>query len=100
MKTLYTEEDKYIRAKKRVENIKGFYANLLAYCLVIPFLFFINHMTSPHYYWFWWPMFGWGIGLLFHAYKVYVNDGMFGRNWERRKIEEFMREDEENNRWN
>jgi hypothetical protein len=31
---------------------------------------------------------------------VYVNDGMFGRNWERRKIEEFMREDEENNRWN
>ena len=41
MQKQYTQEDKYIRAKKRVDNIKGFYANLLAYCLVIPFLFFI-----------------------------------------------------------
>ena len=35
MKTYYTEEDKYIRAKKRVENIKGFYANLFRIITII-----------------------------------------------------------------
>ena len=100
MKTDFTEEQKYIRAKKKVDEIKGFYWNLLSYCLVIPFLIFVNLMTSPGYQWFWWPMLGWGIGLLFHGYKVYVNDGVFGRNWERKKIEKYMREEEDKNRWN
>jgi len=40
----------------------------------------------------------WGIGLCFHAYKVFVNDGMFGSGWEKRKIEQFM-EEEERKRW-
>ena len=55
MKTYYTEEDKYIRAKKKVDNLKGFYSNLLSYCLVIPFLIFINLMTVPEHHWFWYP---------------------------------------------
>ena len=102
MKTRTKEQfdDSYVRARKHVEEVKEFYYSLISYVIVIPFLAFINYWTFWEYQWFWWPMFGWGIGLLFHAYKVYVNDGMFGRNWERRKIEEFMREDEENNRWN
>jgi len=102
MKTRTKEQfdDSYVRARKHVEEVKEFYYSLISYIIIIPFLAFINYWTSWHYQWFWWPMLGWGIGLLFHAYKVYVNDGMFGRNWERRKIEEFMREDEENNRWN
>lgn len=93
-------DDRYVRARKHVEELKEFYYNLIAYCVVIPFLIFINYTTSWHYQWFWWPMFGWGIGLLFHGYQVYVNDGVLGRNWERKKIEEFMREEEEQNRWN
>ena len=71
METNYTEEDKYIRAKKKVDNLKGLYSNLLSYCLVIPFLIFINLMTSPGYYWFWFPMIGWGIGIAFHAFRVF-----------------------------
>ncbi len=102
MKTRTKEQfdDSYVRARKHVEEVKEFYYSLISYIIIIPFLAFINYWTFWEYQWFWWPMLGWGIGLLFHAYKVYVNDGMFGRNWERRKIEEFMREDEENNRWN
>jgi len=89
----------YIRAKKRVQDIKDFYYGLIAYCLVIPFLIFINYRTSWNaFQWFWFPLFGWGMGIGFHAYKVFVNDGLFGSNWERKKIEEFMRE-EENNKW-
>ena len=70
MKTYNTEENKYLRAKKRVDNLKGFYSNLLAYCLVIPFLIFINLMTVPEYLWFWYPLIGWGIGICFHAFGV------------------------------
>ena len=93
-------DDKYVRARKHVEELKEFYYNLISYCFVIPFLIFINWYTSWDFKWFWFPMLGWGLGLIFHAYKVYVNDGVLGRDWERKKIEEFMREEEQQNRWN
>ncbi|WP_204346070.1 histidine kinase [Psychroserpens algicola] len=92
-------DDRYVRARKRVEDMKEFYYSLISYCLVIPFLFFIWYRYTPNtIQWFWFPMFGWGMGLAFHAYKVYVNDGVLGKNWEQRKIEKFMREEED--RWN
>jgi hypothetical protein len=92
-------DDAYIQARKHVEKLKEFYYNLLSYCLVIPFLAFINWKTSWQFQWFWFPMFGWGIGLAFHAMSVYFEGGRFGRNWEQRKIREFM-EQEERQRWN
>ncbi|WP_033961423.1 histidine kinase [Psychroserpens jangbogonensis] len=94
-------DDSYVRARKRVEEIKEFYYSLISYCLVIPFLIFIWFRYTPHsIQWFWFPMFGWGMGLAFHAYKVYVNDGVLGSGWEKRKIEKFMREEEDQQRWN
>ena len=92
-------DDRYVRARKRVEEQKEFYYNLISYCCVIPFLMFINYQTFWDYKWFFFPMFGWGLGLSIHAYKVFVNDGVLGRNWEQRKIEKFMKE-EESNRYN
>nr|WP_321228457.1 histidine kinase [uncultured Psychroserpens sp.] len=93
-------DDRYIRARKRVEEMKEFYYSLISYCIVIPFLFFIWFRYTPNtIQWFWFPMLGWGMGLAFHAYKVYVNDGVLGNGWEKRKIEKFMREEEEQ-RWN
>lgn len=90
--------EKYERALKRVEELKGFYYNLVAYCLVIPFLIFINYKTYWEFEWFWFPIFGWGLGLSFHYYHVFVNNGIFGRKWEERKIQEFIEEEEK--RWN
>jgi two-component system, LytTR family, sensor kinase len=92
-------DDSYVRARNHVEELKGFYYSLISYCVVIPFLIFVNYWTSWHYQWFWWPMLGWGIGLAFQAYKVYVNDGVLGRNWEKRKIDEFMQEEENQSHW-
>ncbi|WP_460219667.1 histidine kinase [Psychroserpens sp. MEBiC05023] len=93
-------DDRYIRARKRVEDMKEFYYSLISYFVVIPFLIFIWYRYTPHtIQWFWFPMLGWGMGLVFHAYKVYVNDGVLGKTWEERKIEKFMRE-EEKERWN
>ena len=93
-------DDRYIRARKRVEEMKEFYYSLISYCIVIPFLIFIWFRYTPHtIQWFWFPMLGWGMGLAFQAYKIYVNDGVLGNGWEKRKIEKFMRE-EEKQRWN
>jgi len=93
-------DDRYVRARKRVEEMKEFYYSLISYCIVIPFLIFIWFRYTPNaIQWFWFPMLGWGMGLAFHAYKVYVNDGVLGNGWEKRKIEKFMREEEEQ-RWN
>lgn len=93
-------DDSYLRARNHVEELKGFYYSLISYIFVIPFLAFVNYKTSWHFQWFWFPMFGWGIGLAIQAFRVFINDGAFGRNWEKRKIEEFMKQEEDDSRWN
>lgn len=89
----YNEQDAYYKAKKRVEEIKGFYSNLLSYCIVIPFLIFINYRTSWEFQWFWFPMLGWGMGLIFHAFGVFG----YGKSWEERKIQEILEKEESSN---
>lgn len=86
----YNQQEAYKRAKKRLDELKGFYGHLLSYVLVIPFLILINYMTYWGYKWFWWPMLGWGIGLAVHALGVFGKDKIFGKEWEERKIKEYM----------
>ncbi|MDH3323638.1 MAG: 2TM domain-containing protein, partial [Flavobacteriaceae bacterium] len=93
MSTNRLTEDKYMRARKKVDEIKGFYLSLIAYILVIPFLFFIwLKFTSHTIQWFWFPMFGWGIGLVFQGFSAFGTP-IFGNNWEERKIKELMEKD-------
>jgi len=92
-------DDSYVRARNHVDELKKFYSSLISYFCFIPFFIFINYWTSWDFKWFWFPIIGWGIGLIIHALKVFVNDGPFGRNWEKRKIEQFMKE-EDRKRWN
>jgi len=90
---MYTEDlenNKYVKAVEKVERLKEFYQNLASYCLVIPFLIFINLKFSPSFYWFWFPAFGWGIGLTFHFLEVNNYNIFLGKNWEDRKIKELM----------
>lgn len=87
----------YQKAKKRVKAIKGFYANLVMYILVISFLAFINLKYTPENIWFCWPMLGWGIGLLFHAFGVFKITPFFGEDWEEKKIKEFMENEKKQN---
>ncbi len=90
MKTDYIDDSsKYIRAKKRVDELKGFYGNIVAYCVVIPFLIFINYQTAWGYKWFWFPLFGWGLGIVIQAFTVFG----YGSDWEERKIREIMNKD-------
>ena len=95
MENNYQEEERYFKARKRVEEIKGFYGNLIAYIVVNIGLMVLNLLTSPGYLWFFWPMIGWGIGVLFHGMKVFNYMPFFGKDWEEKKIKEFMDKEEQ-----
>ncbi len=94
MKT-QASENSYIRARKKVEELKEFYSSLASYVVVIPFLIFINYRTFWEFKWFWFPAIGWAIGLAFHAFKVYGP----GFSWEERKLRQFMEEEKNKTKW-
>ncbi|WP_420602201.1 2TM domain-containing protein [Flagellimonas sp.] len=85
-------EYKYRRAKEKVDALKGFHKNLLTYCIVIPFLAYINYRTTS-FTWVIFPAVGWGFGLLMHWMHVTGYNPFFGKDWEKRKIQEFMDND-------
>ena len=79
-------------AKERVERLRSFYADLFSYIVINAFLIVVNLLTSPGTLWFYWVSIGWGIGLVFHAYSTFGRDRVLGREWEERKIKEYMKE--------
>ncbi|RIV32798.1 histidine kinase [Flagellimonas lutimaris] len=88
-----SNEHRYARAKERVENIKSFYHNLIAYCIVIPLLVYLNFRTTE-FPWAIFPAIGWGLGLVGHWMTAYGQNPFFGKEWEERKIQEFMNDKE------
>jgi len=69
------KSDAYVRAERRAEAKLGFYKSLVVYLAVNLLLFLINLLTSPGKWWFYWPLFFWGIGVFFHFLKVFVTQG-------------------------
>jgi hypothetical protein len=93
MTPMSDDEQAYARAKKRVEEIKGFYVHLGIYLIVNTMLFLINVLSDSGNYWFYWPLLGWGIGLAAHAFTVFAMGGLFGTNWEERQIRKLLEEE-------
>lgn len=94
--TIFNENTAYIKAKERVENLKGFYGNLISYCFVIPILVIIN-LNQGGFQWFWFPMMGWGMGVSFHAFETFG----YGKSWEEKKIQEILNKNNQSNqKWN
>jgi uncharacterized protein YhhL (DUF1145 family) len=84
-------DEKYKKAKNRVEELKKFYGNLVTYGVINVILIIINLVTSPGSLWFYWVTIFWGIAILLHASKVFILKGKFlGEEWEERKIKEIM----------
>ena len=69
------KDEAYIRAEKRVKAKIGFFYHLIVYVIVNLTLVFIWYSTGVENQWFWWPMVGWGIGLLFHGMGVFLSTG-------------------------
>lgn len=88
----YISDKKYARAKKKVEDIKGFYIHLFIYSLMVPVFIFLN-FRSTSFPWALFPIIGWGIGVSGHAMEVFGYNPLFGKSWEERKLKEFMEKD-------
>ena len=85
------EENSYFKAKQRVREMKEFYGNLLSFCVVIPFLIFINYRTYWEFQWFWFPLLGWGLGLTIQGFSTFG----YGAVWEEKKIQEIMEKEQQ-----
>ena len=77
------------KAKKKVKAKKGFYQHLTTYAIINAFLVFLNLFTTPEYLWFFFPLMGWGIGLLFHYVDVFGVPGfdILNQDWEERELQ-------------
>lgn len=89
---VYIDDKMYKKAKERVEKIKGFYGNLLAYCIVIPFLAILNYNTTD-FPWVVFPILGWGFGVTAHGMEAFGYNPLWGKNWEERRIRKYMDDD-------
>ncbi len=87
-----SEEDLALKlAYRRMRRLRSFYLHLVPYCIVTPSLFALNLWhASGGPYWAFWPALGWGIGLLFHAARVFGWSSFLGADWEKRQVEKYL----------
>jgi hypothetical protein len=100
MDNKFRQEDSFIRAKKRVKAIKGFYIHLIVYILVNIFIsgiIIFGLMKSGYSFKEAFSHFGvystwffWGIGMFFHWLGVFGSTAFFGKNWEKKQLEKYM----------
>lgn len=98
------DEIAYKNAKIRVQKLKKFYSHLFTYVVVnilissIRVFSDVNNGSSfsealldirNHTIWFYW-----GIGLAFHTFSVFGLQLFIGKDWEERKIRQFMKDEE------
>lgn len=89
-----TDQAKLVRARKRIQELRGFYQHLAAYLFVNVLAVVANLMSSPQKMWCQWLIIGWGLGLGLHAFTVYSADLLWGSSWESRKMKELLDQDE------
>jgi 2TM domain len=91
---------KYIQAKQRVKMLKRFYIHLFLFLVVnIALLFRLLMLEKDESMnFFVWVvlniMITWSIGILIHAWIVFKGRLIFSKDYEDRKIEELMRENQ------
>lgn len=98
MENFSNDFQKFERAKKQVKEIKDFYAHALWFVFGMAFMIFINLKYSPQYLWFLWSLLGWGIGLFFHGARVFNWFPFMNKDWEEKKIKQFMEEEDNQKR--
>lgn len=87
------DEKRYKAARRRIKKLKDFYSHVLVYVAFNLMLFFIDMFDGNGTLdWFFWPLLGWGSAVLIHAFDVYILDGVWGVQWEERKMQEFLGE--------
>lgn len=103
MESKFTQEQKYVLARKRVEKVSKFYKHFATYIVVNIFLsaiFIVGDMNDGdtfneafldyHNYKIW---FYWGIGIAFQALNTFGANLFFNKDWEERKIKKYIEEE-------
>ena len=96
--------NKYSRAKAKVDKIRGFYLHFMIYfiiCTGITVYKIYRNLNNGETFDYAFYDFStaaiwlfWGIGIAFHAFGVFGLDYILGKNWEERKIKQYMEEEE------
>ncbi len=88
-------EIKYLEAKRKVKQLKGFYTHATVYVLVNLFLIArkIYHGKSIFDIDIYWTALFWGIGLLVHGSSFFLPHFFLGKDWEEKKIRDLMDEE-------
>ena len=74
-------------ARKRVRRRMRFVRHALVYIVVVSSLLLIDALNGGGW-WFYWPMIGWGIGLLIHILVVVAP--VFSSDWVERRAERIL----------
>lgn len=90
----FISEKRYNLAKKRVDELKVFYMHLGIYIIFIPVFIYLNFLSQAGFPWAIFPILGWGFGLASHAAETFNYNPFFGKDWEEKKIREFMDKDQ------
>lgn len=91
------DEIKFLQARKRVNQLKGFYTHLALFIVVNFFIIIIKKINGPH-------VAGepqikisqfltiivWGVFLIAHGLSVFLPGLILGKDWEEKKIREIM----------
>lgn len=86
-----TRDPRYAEAVRHARAVRGFYTHAAIYALVNLGLLAVNAVGSPGRWWVAGPILGWGIGLAAHGLGVFAFGGWLGREWEERKVREYLR---------
>ena len=88
------EADAYRLARRRVRMLQGWYVHALVYACVIGILWLVYGLSGQSRFpWPLAPTLGWGLGLGIHGLVVWLGASRRARDWQSRKIEQYVKED-------
>lgn len=95
----YKKEAAYFRAQNKFKALKAFYWHAFWYLAINIFILVMITCNANGNIWHFGtlstPLF-WGIGLGFHAIRVFNKNLFFNESWENRKIQEYIHNDKAN----
>ena len=86
------DKNRYLKAEKKVTELKALYIHIAIAILLIPIVIFINYQIDKFtgFVWCWFPIGGILISIILHVVTIFK----IGTDWEDRKIKELMDKDD------
>ena len=90
------EAEALARARRRVQELKGFYLHGAIYAIVNVGLVFVYAFSSAAGFWPIWPILGWGVGLATHGLATFrLVPSLFSKGWEERKVQKYLEKEKD-----